>query len=194
MATFEQHCRDCMALLGDRHENVNRWVDELFRKHGANHRKHRHHWRGVWEAKKLFGPEGAKAVVVHIVRDCGAVPTARSYEKTNLGILIAPAFLLSPATDLKSEEEFKAAATKALKKGRRDGIFELQAGSSVVEGSIPSPPTNFGGSMVDPKDLIPMQELPPPISLVAYLDNLYDQAEEPQEEIDFGGMNGVCCK
>ena len=93
MAKHEDHCRDCELMLGDRHEEVNRWMDELFRKHGPNHRRHRHCWAGVREAKRLWGPDGARAAVVHIVRDCGAVPRARDYDETNLGIVLAPEFL-----------------------------------------------------------------------------------------------------
>jgi hypothetical protein len=122
MAHFEQHCRDCELILGDRHEDVNRWIDELFRQFGADHRGYRHHWRGVQEAKRLFGEGGAKAAIVHIVRDCGDVPTARSYEKTNLGIVAVPAFLLGPATE-QSEKEFRQAVEKAMKKAKRDGIL-----------------------------------------------------------------------
>ena len=171
MAHFEQHCRDCEAVLGQRYEAVNRWMDELFCKFGADHRSRRHHWRGVQEAKDLFGEEGAKAAVVHIVRDCGDVPKARDYEKTNLGIIIAPAFLIaerhgeqdSPAAQ--EDFYFLRAVEQAFRKGRRDGYFQ-KAGSLMVErgpdktkilGSIPMPPTNF---------------------------------EEPQ----FNGMNGICCK
>lgn len=171
MAHFEQHCRDCMAILGNRHEDVNRWIDELFRKFGADHRAYRHHWRGVQAAKDLWGEEGAKAAVVHIVRDCGSVPKARDYEKTNLGIVIAPAFLIAERQGNQdapaAQEDFLRAVEKAMKKGQRDGIFQKAGSSAVerdsdkveVEGSIPSPPTIFAES-----------------------------------NIDFGGMNGVCCK
>jgi hypothetical protein len=31
MAHFNDHCRDCERMLGDKHENVNHWMDELFR-------------------------------------------------------------------------------------------------------------------------------------------------------------------
>lgn len=155
MASFEQHCRDCEAVLGQRHEGVNRWLDELFRKYGPNHREHRHHWRGVQEAKDLWGEDGARAAVIHIVRDCGSVPTARSYEKTNLGIVIAPAFLLAERNgkqdDPVAQEDFLKAVEAAFKQGKRKGYFQ-KAGSSTVEptddnrvvvGSTPTPPTSL---------------------------------------------------
>ena len=109
MAKFEEHCRDCERLLGDRHENVNRWIDELAKQYGANHRRHRHCWRGVREAKQLFGELGAKAAVVHIVRDCGAVPRERDYDKQNLGIVIAPEYLTYDGLDETAFEKFNKA-------------------------------------------------------------------------------------
>jgi hypothetical protein len=92
MAKFEDHCRDCERILGSKCEDVNRWMDELFRQYGPRHRRHRHCWAGVRLALQLFGAVGAKAAVVHIVRDCGEVPSQRTYDETALGggIVIAP--------------------------------------------------------------------------------------------------------
>lgn len=104
MAKFEDHCRDCERILGSKHEDVNRWMDELFRQHGPRHRRFRHCWHGVREALKLFGKEDAKAAVIHIVRDCGGVPSQRTYDETQLGIVLAPAFLAS--LDEKAFESF----------------------------------------------------------------------------------------
>lgn len=73
MATFEQHCKECETILGHRHEAVNRWLDGLFWKLGPGHRRMRHRSSGVRMASELFGIDGAKAAVVHIVRDCGKV-------------------------------------------------------------------------------------------------------------------------
>ena len=53
MANIEQHCQDCKRLLGDRFENVNRWMDELFALKGPGHRRFRHHWDGVSKAREL---------------------------------------------------------------------------------------------------------------------------------------------
>lgn len=171
MASFEQHCRDCQAILGDRHEAVNQWMDELFSKFAADHRAQRHHWRGVWEVKRMFGEEGAKAAVVHIVRDCGDVPKARTYEQTNLGIVIAPAFLMAARNGEQdtpqAEAEFREAVAKAFRKGERDGTFIRQTCSSV--GLERSPDKTEGGGSI------------PPTST---------NFEEP----DFQGMNGLCCK
>jgi hypothetical protein len=95
MAKFEDHCRDCERILGNKREDVNRWMDELFKQFGPRHRRHRHCWRGVRDALKLFGLEGAKAAIVHIVRDCGEVPNQRTYDETALGIVLAPEFMAS---------------------------------------------------------------------------------------------------
>lgn len=80
MASFNEHCRDCERLLGDRCENVNRWMDEMHSKHGLMHRFVRHHWRGVKEAEKLFGSVGRNAAIIHILKDCGRIPEAHEWK------------------------------------------------------------------------------------------------------------------
>ena len=118
MAKFEDHCRDCERILGNRYEDVNHWMDALFRQYGPAHRKHRHCWYGVGEAKRLFGAEGAKAAIVHIVRDCGGVPDRRTYDETALGIVLAPDFMASDSEVAQAnfrkvvEAEFERAITK----------------------------------------------------------------------------------
>lgn len=90
MAKIEEHCRDCEILLGDKCEEVNRWIDEEFRRFGPFHRFRRHHTRGVMEAEKLFGELGRKAATIHILKDCGHIPTARDWEEgrvDSLGML-----------------------------------------------------------------------------------------------------------
>ena len=121
MAKFEDHCRDCERILGDKHENVNRWMDELFRQYGPRHRRHRHCWAGVREAKRLFGAVGAKAAIVHIVRDCGAVPDQRTYDETQLGIVIAPEYLIYDGANETALEKFKAAVEKDFAKAADKG-------------------------------------------------------------------------
>ena len=95
MASFEQHCKDCEAILGARHEDVNRWLDGLFWRLGPRHRRARHHEGGVRKAAEMFGPEGARAAVAHIVRDIGFVPRERDYDMVLAGdplIALPPAF------------------------------------------------------------------------------------------------------
>ena len=96
MASFEQHCKDCEAILGARHEDVNRWLDGLFWRLGPRHRRARHHEGGVRKAAEMFGPEGARAAVVHIVRDIGHVPGERDYDRILIGdelVIAVPAFV-----------------------------------------------------------------------------------------------------
>jgi len=130
MAKFETHCRDCERLLGKRHENVNFWMDEFFRTLGPRHRSHRHRWAGVREAEKLFGREGAKAAIVHIVRDCGDVPEDEVYEETALGIVLAPEFLAYDDLNETAQEKFKFAVNGALMKWKKvmDFMDEVDAG------------------------------------------------------------------
>lgn len=80
---------DCKRFLGEPFEQVNRWLDEFMPKVGSNHRRYRHHWDGVREARKLFGEAGANAAIVHILRDCRNIPAAEDYETgvaDNLGL------------------------------------------------------------------------------------------------------------
>jgi hypothetical protein len=90
-------------------------MDRLFWRKGAAHRHYRHHTNGVRKAQELFGPEGAKAAVVHIVRDIGAVPRERDYDTVPEGVEIMPTWVAPPCGfeqhfDLfrvKAEEEIK---------------------------------------------------------------------------------------
>jgi hypothetical protein len=92
MASFEEHCQDCQRLLGNRCEDVNRWIDGLWWKLGPMHRCGRHHTRGVREASDLFGELGSKAALVHILKDCGHIPTTRQWKSSQeidtLGMLV----------------------------------------------------------------------------------------------------------
>jgi hypothetical protein len=80
MASLQQHMKDCEHFLGAPFEEVNRWLDEFMPKVGANHRRFRHHREGIKEAGRLFGEAGAKAAIVHILRDCRNIPTANEDE------------------------------------------------------------------------------------------------------------------
>jgi hypothetical protein len=91
-------------------------MDDLFKKFGPRHRRHRHCWAGVREALRLYGEEGAKAAIVHIVRDCGAVPAQRTYDETNLGIVIAPEYLMYDGANETAFQKFQAAVEADWKK------------------------------------------------------------------------------
>lgn len=79
MAAFKEHCDDCEHFLGDRCVDVNRWLDAEFKKYGPLHRFSRHHNLGIDEAGKLFGEIGRKAAIVHILKDCGHIPTEQEW-------------------------------------------------------------------------------------------------------------------
>lgn len=87
MASFEEHCRDCERLLGDRCEDVNRWMDDEFKRFGPLHRFSRHHTRGIGEAAGLFGVRGLKAASIHVLKDCGHIPTARAWNEREVDSL-----------------------------------------------------------------------------------------------------------
>lgn len=116
MAKFEQHCTDCHIILGKKYEDVNRWVDGLFWKFGPRHRRMRHNMHGVREAQKLFGPDGAKAAVIHIVRDMGKVPHERDYDRVPEGVDIFPGFCDPPLGFEQHFDLFRAAAEAEIKR------------------------------------------------------------------------------
>lgn len=79
MAKFEEHCEDCFRELGDRFEQVNEWLDELFAIAGADHRDIRHNEKGVEKVRKMWGDKAAQAAEIHIKRDeHGIVPKVDS--------------------------------------------------------------------------------------------------------------------
>ena len=116
MAKFEQHCTDCHIILGKKYEEVNRWVDGLFWKYGTRPQAYRHNMHGVREAQKLFGPEGAKAAIVHIVRDIGKVPHERDYDRVPEGIDIMPTFTNPPLGFEQHFDLFKVSAEEEIER------------------------------------------------------------------------------
>jgi hypothetical protein len=80
MASLEQHKRDSVQFLGSDFEDVHRWLDGCFREFGPLHRHARHHRQGIEEAGEIFGEAGAKAALLHILRDCRHVPAKSDYE------------------------------------------------------------------------------------------------------------------
>lgn len=78
MAGFEEHCRDCLAELGERFGQVHEWLDELQAEYGPMHRPFRHHTGGVERVRALWGEQAARAAEIHIRRDTGGrLPTPR---------------------------------------------------------------------------------------------------------------------
>lgn len=87
MASFEQHCLDCLRFLGSRCEAVNLWMDEYFKVYGPQHRRWRHHRQGLEEADRRFGIIGRKAATIHVLRDCRNIPTLEDYETGQVDVL-----------------------------------------------------------------------------------------------------------
>jgi hypothetical protein len=77
MASFKEHCADCMKELGKQHAQVHLWLDEYAKCYfpWMGHRIHRHHLQGVEEVRHKWGDEAARAAEIHILKDEGDVPT-----------------------------------------------------------------------------------------------------------------------
>jgi hypothetical protein len=103
MASFEEHCRDCERLIGNRCEPVHHWLDEKYKQFGPMHRFARHHWRGVDEAGRLYGDLGRKAAIIHILKDCGHIPTDRDWKEQkvdSLGFKVSRPYGTEPMAEL----------------------------------------------------------------------------------------------
>lgn len=85
MPTFERHCSDCKAALGNEFPEVHKWLDEFFVKMGSRHRSVRHHEGGVEEVRRMWGDEAAEAAAIHILADCrGRIPTEKEARISSL--------------------------------------------------------------------------------------------------------------
>ena len=71
VASFKEHCDECVEKLGEPFEKVHRWLDEFFAKLGYDekHRDLRHHKKGIEEVRKMWGDKAAEAARIHIERD-----------------------------------------------------------------------------------------------------------------------------
>jgi len=85
MASFDEHCEDCIRELGKPYPEVHIWLDEFFKKLGPKHRDVRHHTGGVEEVRKAWGDEAAKAAQIHIRKDCrGVIPSEEQAQMFSL--------------------------------------------------------------------------------------------------------------
>ncbi len=75
MASLSQHLTDCRLELGEPFGHVHEWLDALFKTLGPKHRSARHHAGGVEQVRRMWGDRAARAAEIHILRDCGTVPT-----------------------------------------------------------------------------------------------------------------------
>jgi hypothetical protein len=67
----EEHEEESIRLFGKPFTEVHQWLDAFAGtpEYGFRHRKVRHHEKGIEEARKLFGDEGAEAARQHIISD-----------------------------------------------------------------------------------------------------------------------------
>jgi len=96
MASRKEHNADCERLLGFKCDPVNKWLDEKFKHLGPLHRCIRHHTKGILEASLKFGELGRKAAIIHILKDCGHIPTFEDWHHpsklNHLGMIEASTF------------------------------------------------------------------------------------------------------
>lgn len=81
MPSLSQHCADCRRELGEPFAHVHEWLDALYKTLGPKHRSARHHAGGVEQVRKAWGDRAARAAEIHIVRDCGMVPTEEQAQR-----------------------------------------------------------------------------------------------------------------
>lgn len=84
MPKFEKHCSDCVRELGEPFEEVHLWLDELFSKLGPKHRDARHHQGGIEDIRRRWGDRAARAAEIHILADCGIIPTKQQAQMWSL--------------------------------------------------------------------------------------------------------------
>ena len=84
---LEEHCEETFQKLGDRFEQVHRWLDEFAKDTFplVSHRVHRHHEAGIEEVLHRWGALAAKAARLHILSDVAcygmkSVPTVLEAE------------------------------------------------------------------------------------------------------------------
>jgi len=56
-------------LLGYTNEDVHEWMDLTVKYLGSNHRQLKHGYKAIRWAEELFGPEGGKIAILHILID-----------------------------------------------------------------------------------------------------------------------------
>jgi len=84
MASLQQHCADCRRELGEPFEHVHEWLDALYKTLGTKHRSARHHAGGIEQVRKMWGDRAARAAEIHILRDCGMIPTEAQAQMVGL--------------------------------------------------------------------------------------------------------------
>ena len=93
MASIDQHCKDCINLLGEHFDEVHRWIDELagimpIQFLSDYHRSFRHNSYGIAVVRSLFGPKAETAAKIHLVRDCEDWMCPNGFESYSLDELL----------------------------------------------------------------------------------------------------------
>lgn len=86
---FLDHVAECRRKLGDDpqsvaiYEEVNRLIDQFAHypdpEHLQVHRQFLHHAEGIAYFGRRFGPLGEQAARLHVLADCGWIPTMADY-------------------------------------------------------------------------------------------------------------------
>jgi hypothetical protein len=84
VSSHSQHCADCRQELGEPFEQVHEWLDALFKVLGPKHRNARHHAGGVEQVRQMWGDRAARAAKIHIIRDCGVVPSEKDAQMVSM--------------------------------------------------------------------------------------------------------------
>ncbi len=84
MASITEHCADCRRELGEDFRHVHEWMDAFYKTLGRKHRSVRHHSGGVEQVRKLWGDRAAQAAEIHILKDCGVVPSEQDVKMATL--------------------------------------------------------------------------------------------------------------
>jgi len=80
MPSFEEHCKHTLKKLGNRFEEIHKYLDSYIHRLGYAHRFILHHKEGVEEIRSKFGDEAAEAARLHILLDCeGHIPEKADY-------------------------------------------------------------------------------------------------------------------
>jgi len=77
---INNHCKETLKKLGKEFRYVHEWIDGMVLMHGPMHRRIRHHKEGIEEIRELFGNEAAEAAELHVLADCGHIPSKKDYD------------------------------------------------------------------------------------------------------------------
>jgi len=84
---INDHCKTCLAKLGNEYRYVHVWLDAFAHKGGfwMGHRMVRHHDEGIEDVRAKWGDQAAEAARLHIQEDEGEIPTKYEIERRYSG-------------------------------------------------------------------------------------------------------------